>query len=191
MRDPNYLRNIKRIFTAVDIRPIHRELRKDENLWNPQCTDEVSVTLAETRATGQLHANLKFTNRRQKIGRELGSNEAGLLTQLSEVNRLLRRFSDELQGDLGRVTLAQIRPAARLDLPIHESDAATVWLAFAISSPCGISLNVGEERSVLQQGEVWRFDQFQTATIINESAAHNIIIIFEILSEIKNRETER
>lgn len=95
----------------------------------------------------------------------------------------VRATADTLGGELGRVLFARLPPQCQV---YRHFDYGTYYACrdryhLVIESRGGSLMVCGEERVVMQQGELWRFDNKLPHEAFNPSDSPRVHLIFDLL----------
>jgi hypothetical protein len=98
------------------------------------------------------------------------------------VSSLLERFAELERGDLGRAMLVRLKPMGRVYPHVDKGAYYAVRDRYhlVIQSKGGSPMASAEETVILQEGELWCFDNKSMHSAMNPSADWRVHLIFDL-----------
>ena len=175
--------NFRIIATGVDIEPLCREILSHPETWlvNTKRQD----TLPVQRETESIF--LRSARRYQDSTVPLEDTHDSQLTQLAEFYPATMRWAENFalrqNATLGRVLLAKLKPKSQVYRHYDRGEYYRIRDRYhlVITSSSGSPMVCGEEKVVMQQGELWWFDNKKPHESYNHSDEGRIHLIFDLL----------
>jgi Aspartyl/Asparaginyl beta-hydroxylase len=183
MRDPLALKNFRRCKAAIDTRPFLAEVAAMETLWFAN-TGRQSEIPAQ-RETSSIF--LRSADRRACPQQNINDIQECVTTPYAihcpSIMRFLGDFSRESRASLQRALIVRLKPNGRVYPHIDKGLYYKLRdrYHFVLMSLAGSRLSSGNETVVMQQGEVWWFQNKLIHEAQNDSCDWRVHVIFDLL----------
>lgn len=183
MLNPLALRNFRRFKAAIDTRPFLAEVAAMETLWLASTGRQSEISVQ--RETNSIF--LRAADRRAHPQQNINDVQECLTTshaaRCPAIMRFLGGFSRELRASLQRALIVRLKPNGRVHPHIDQGLYYTLRdrYHFVLMSQAGSRLSSGDETVIMQQGEVWWFQNKLLHDAQNDSSDWRIHIIFDLL----------
>lgn len=178
MRDPNVLKNFRRIHVAIDVRPIWRELVDISDL-SARSADKMIVNSEEQRRT---IVNYSVSACAAVYRRNNGGTEpTALAPNVPLLSSLADRVASDLKGSVREIALLWWNAANTSTVVETPFSCFGRRFDFIIRCPAGIQATFDTETVVLQQGEIWRFDHSGPCRLELLSIGPHVHAIFDVV----------
>lgn len=176
------LRNFRRIHPRIGVGGIAAELARNPLAW-------ALSTRRQTRCVEQRETESIVLRRGQPEHPEQAVEDAHLVVDGPGMPYFpltlawLRATAGVLGGELARALFARLPPGAQVYRHIDRGDyyACRDRFHLVIESRGGSPMVCGRERVVMQEGELWRFDNKRPHEASNPSDSPRVHLIFDLL----------
>lgn len=184
MRLSQGLRNFRRVSFGTNVRPFVAEIAANERLW-------LQNTWRQDRITVQRETNtifLRGVDARSADGLDINEVQECFTTREAAdfpvLMAFLGRFAEQNDASLQRAMIVRLKPSGRVYPHVDRGSYYEFRDRYhlVLVSPGGSELSSGGERVVLQEGEVWWFDNKRVHSARNLSADWRVHAIFDLLS---------
>ena len=173
-----------RIASGLDVSPLLSELDAASEMW-----------LADTSRQRKIRCQRDTRNIFLRVAKKplpAGARNANDVHE-SRIARAAAKFPHALafceriaklqRGELGRATLVALQPQGWVRPHVDAGDYYRIRDRFhlVLQSPGGSLLTAGEESVVMQEGELWVFDNKSRHNARNPSDAPRVHMIFDVL----------
>ena len=180
----NPLQHFKRIRGDVDVAPYLAELRESSDWWLVDTSRQRNVRCQRNTQNIFLRAAMKPLPPGARNANDV--HEIRIMRAARLFPRTLEfceRVADETEGTLGRVTLVALLPRSKV-YP-HVDGGAYYRIRdryhLILKSAGGSLLCAAREAVVMQEGELWAFDNKQRHWAENPSDELRVHVIFDVL----------
>ena len=175
------MKNFVKIADGIDTTAIHQELQRNEVVWQAdtarqrdvQCQRETeSIFLRGAHRTDE-------TIRLEDVHQ---SKNTALSIYFPSTMDWLKTVAHSLHGELGRAMFAKLKPNGQVYPHIDGGAYYALRHRFhLVIQSRGSLMKCDGEEIVMNEGELWAFDNKKTHEAFNESADARIHLIFDLL----------
>jgi hypothetical protein len=177
------LKNFRRVLTGINTVPFIDEITENDGLWsiNTSRQDQISVqrdtnTIFLRAVDAHRGINVKVNEIQECITVPEAARFPLLMSYLAE-------FTAMQDAELQRAMIVRLKPGGRV-YPHVDSGSYYAWrdrFHLVLKSAAGNELMCGGERAILQEGELWSFNNKLFHSAMNRSSKWRVHVIFDLL----------
>ena len=172
-----------KIAEGIDLMPIRAELAANPEAWLADTSRQTKVRCQRETETIYLRSAVKPFPPGIDNGNDVHESRATRMSQrFPDTLAWCEAFARSTGGRLGRVVLVSLRPKGRVYPHVDHGAYYAVRDRFhlVVDSPSGSPLITEDETAVLQEGELWVFDNKKRHEATNQSDMSRIHLIFDV-----------
>jgi hypothetical protein len=186
MRNPLEFKNFCRLKVAIDTRPFAVEINEAESLWFASSRRQTAIKVQrETQSIFLRSASADSVNQNVNDIQECVRTPHAANFPL--IMRFLEEFAESQKASLERAMIVRLTPYGQVYPHVDKGRyyEPRNRYHFVLNSPAGSKFQSGDEVVIMQQGELWWFQNKLIHAARNDSPSWRVHVVFDLLPTVR------